>query len=59
LPKKLGEQIINCIEEEEKCLFTYVKDNENSQREVDPIKIYTENGLWYVIARDYKDAKGK
>ncbi len=59
LPKKLGEQIINCIEEEEKCFFTYVKDNETSQREVDPIKIYTENGRWYIIARDYKDDKVK
>lgn len=59
LPKKLGEQIIKCIEEEEKCLFTYEKDNETSQREVDPIKIYTENGLWYVIARDCKDDKVK
>lgn len=55
LPKKLGEQIIKCIEAEEKCCFTYVKDKETSQREVDPIKIYTENGRWYIIARDYKD----
>ncbi len=59
LPKKLGEQIIKCIEEEEKCLFTYGKDNETSHREVDPIKIYTENGRWYIIARDYKDDKVK
>ncbi len=59
LPKKLGEQIIKCIEVEEKCLFTYVKDKETSQREVDPIKIYTENGLWYIIAKDYKDDKVK
>lgn len=59
LPKNLGEQIIKCIEMEEKCLFMYVKEKESSQREVDPIKIYTENGRWYIIARDHKDNKVK
>lgn len=59
LPKKLGEKILKCIQSEEQCTFTYVKENLTSQRQVDPIKIYTENTRWYMIARDYKDDKVK
>lgn len=59
LPKKLGEQILLCIQSEEQCTFNYVKDNSTTQRQVDPIKIYTENARWYVIAKDYKDDKVK
>ena len=59
LPKKLGEQILHCIEAEEQCTFSYVKEKSSTQRHIDPIKIYTENGRWYVIARDYKDDKVK
>lgn len=59
LPKNLGEKILHCIEIEEQCAFTYVKEKSSTQRHIDPIKIYTENGRWYVIARDYKDDKIK
>ena len=33
LPKKLGEQILKCIEFEEQCTFTYTKENSTSQRQ--------------------------
>ncbi len=59
LPKKLGEQILHCIQAEEQCTFSYAKGRVVMQRQVDPIKIYTENSRWYVIAKDYKDDKVK
>ena len=59
LPKKLGEQILNCIQNEEQCTFIYAKEKSSTQRHIDPIKIYTENGRWYVVAKDYKDDKVK
>ncbi len=59
LPKNLGEQILKAITQEKQCSFSYVKEEGTSQRNVDPIKIYTENSRWYVIARDYKDDKVK
>jgi len=59
LPKQLGEQMLKCIQLEEQCTFMYVKEKSSTQRHIDPIKIYTENGRWYVIARDYKDDKVK
>lgn len=59
LPKILGEKVIQAIQNEKQCSFSYVKDDETSNRCIDPIKIYTENGRWYVIARDYKDDKVK
>lgn len=59
LPKHLGEQMLKCIQHDEQCTFTYIKEKSSTQRHVDPIKIYTENGRWYVIARDYKDDKVK
>lgn len=55
LPKKLGEALAASILNEEQCSFDYVKAEGSSKRVVDPIKIYTENGRWYLIARDYKD----
>ena len=59
LPKKLGEQILYALQDGRRCTFMYKKKDGTSIREVDPIKIYTENGRWYVIARDYKDDKVK
>ena len=59
LPKYLGERIVQSLEKEVRCSFRYVKPKESSQREVDPIKLYTENGLWYLIARDHKDDRVK
>ncbi len=55
LPKKLGEEILRCITKKEQCSFSYVKENDTSQRRVDPIKLYVENTRWYLVARDYKD----
>ncbi|MFT7823197.1 MAG: WYL domain-containing protein [Sulfurimonas sp.] len=55
LPKRLGEALAASILNEEQCSFEYVKAEGSSKRVVDPIKIYTENGRWYLIARDYKD----
>jgi len=59
LPKKLGEQIFQALIQEKQCTFSYVKEEGTTQRIVDPIKIYTENSRWYVIARDHKDDKVK
>lgn len=59
LPKNLGEQIIKAMEDEVRCAFTYFKVDSITQREIDPIKLYTENGRWYIISRDYKDDKVK
>ncbi|MDD3591929.1 MAG: WYL domain-containing protein [Sulfurovum sp.] len=55
LPKKLGEALAASLVNDEKCGFVYLKSEGSSERVVDPIKIYTENGRWYLIARDYKD----
>ena len=59
LPKQLGEKIILALQKESKCIFEYIKPHERTQRTIDPIKLYTENGRWYIIARDYKDDKVK
>jgi len=59
LPKHLGESIVSALQEEKICTFLYVKPSEKTQRRVDPIKLYTENSRWYLIARDYKDDKVK
>lgn len=59
LPKQLGEKIISALQEECRCTFVYIKPHERSQRTVDPVKLYTENGRWYLVARDYKDDKVK
>ena len=59
LPKLLGEKIVDALKKECRCHFTYKKPDGSSQREVDPIKLYTENSRWYLIARDYKDNKIK
>jgi len=55
LPKILGEQIVDALQKEVKCSFLYVKSAGSSQRVVDPIKLYTQDESWYLIARDYKD----
>jgi len=55
LPKVLGEKIVNALHQEIRCGFLYVKPEGSSQRVVDPIKLYTQNESWYLIARDYKD----
>lgn len=55
LPKQLGEKIVTALQDEFCCTFDYLKPHERSQRKVDPIKLYTQSGRWYIIARDYKD----
>ena len=55
LPKKFGEALAASLMNDEKCGFVYLKSEGSSERVVDPIRIYTENGRWYLIARDYKD----
>jgi len=59
LPKKMGEDIFKAIKSETVCIFAYIKPDGSSVREVDPIKIFTENSRWYLIARDHKDNKLK
>ncbi len=59
LPKLLGEKIADALLADSRCSFEYHKPQSITQREVDPIKLYTENGRWYLVARDYKDDKVK
>jgi len=59
LPKALGNKIIEALENESRCLFSYVKTEGKSTREIDPIKLYTQDERWYLIARDYKDDRVK
>ena len=55
LPKKLGEEILECIVHKEQCRFVYTKEEGSSERKADPIKLYVEKERWYLVARDYKD----
>lgn len=55
LPKILGEKIIEALHKEVQCSFIYMKPEGSSQRTIDPIKLYTQDESWYLIARDYKD----
>ncbi len=55
LPKILGEKIVDALQKETRCSFLYVKPTGSSQRVIDPIKLYTQDESWYLIARDYKD----
>ena len=59
LPKELGEDIMRAIRLEKRCTFRYTKKEGTTQRVTDPIKVYTENGRWYLIARDYRDDRVK
>ena len=59
LPKKLGEEIMRCIENEKSATFNYYKPNGTTFRMADPIKIYTESGRWYLIAKDHRDNRVK
>lgn len=60
LPKKLGETIVQAIRNKKQCRFRYRgKEGSASTRRIDPIYLFTENGFWYVISRDYKDDKIK
>ncbi len=59
LPKELGEAIIEAMQKRRSCSFNYVKTNERSNRFVDPIRLFTQQGEWYLIAHDHKDGRVK
>lgn len=59
LPKILGEKILDGIDQERRCSFLYIKPSTTTQRVADPIRLYTQEESWYLIARDYKDDKVK
>ena len=60
LPKILGKKIIEALEKEVQCRITYQKPAQSqSQRIVDPIRLFSDKGIWYLIVRDYKDDKVK
>jgi len=56
LPKELGNAIVEAFEKNVQCQMTYTKaDKSRSVRRVDPIRLFSDKGIWYLIARDYKD----
>ena len=59
LPKRLGEEIILALEKQKSCSFNYIKDDGISSRKVDPIRLFTQQGVWYLIAHDHKDKRVK
>lgn len=59
LPKILGEQILHAMVVQVQCSFLYLKPTGRSERVVDPMRLYTQNESWYLIARDYKDDRVK
>ena len=59
LPKALGEAIVDAMQKQRSCSFIYSKPKSKSSRSVDPIRLFTQQGEWYLIARDHKDSKLK
>ena len=55
LPMELGQKIVEALEKEVRCTFTYTNTRPANQREIDPVRLYTENGRWYLVSRDHKD----
>ncbi len=55
LPKELEEKIVEALDRDIRCTFTYTKTKPATQREIDPVKLYTENGRWYLVSKDHKD----
>jgi len=56
LPKITGEKIIEAFAKGVRCQIDYQKpDQSRSQRVVDPIRLFSDKGIWYLIVRDYKD----
>ncbi len=53
IAKEIAEEIIKSIEQGSKCTFDY-RNNRGirAQRTVSPIKLYTEKGKWYLLAKD-------
>ncbi len=53
ISKEVAEEIIKSIDSGNKCAFTYTNNkNERKERSVSPIRLYTERGKWYLIAKD-------
>ena len=56
LPKHLGEKIAKALEQGSQCRFAYRdREGKSSKRRVDPVYLFTDKGMWYLISRDYKD----
>jgi predicted DNA-binding transcriptional regulator YafY len=56
LPRELGNSIVEAFERNVQCQMRYTKADKNSSiRTVDPIRLFSDKGIWYLIARDYKD----
>lgn len=53
IAKEIAEEIIKSIEQGSKCTFVY-RNNRGirAQRTVSPIKLHTEKGKWYLLAKD-------
>ena len=47
--------MMHSIDRECKAKFTYQKSEGSTYRTVSPIKFYTANGRWYLLAKDDKD----
>jgi len=53
IAKGIAEEIIKSIEQGSKCTFMYVNNKGiRAKRTVSPIKLYTEKGKWYLLAKD-------
>ncbi len=53
ISKKIAEEIIKSIEQGSKCVFDYTNNKRvRARRRVSPIKLHTEKGKWYLLAKD-------
>ena len=60
LPKHTGERALQAIVRQRKCRFDYRdKDGKGSKRTADAILLFTQDGLWYLVAVDNKDGEIK
>jgi len=60
IDKTIAEAIINSIEKNKRCKFSYTNNkNQLSLKDVSPIKLFTQKGKWYLVAKDTKDNKIK
>jgi predicted DNA-binding transcriptional regulator YafY len=51
--RSIAEAIIESIEQERQCTFGYTNNrDQHATRTVSPIKLYTEQGKWYLLAKD-------
>jgi predicted DNA-binding transcriptional regulator YafY len=56
IDKDIAESIIKSIERSKKCQFKYTNNKlQTSIKMVSPIKLLTEKGKWYLVAKDSKD----